>query len=707
MTFLTNQALTNDFSDQADWVARGTILRKIGRHHFAFLKGNLEGLDLRLLAERYLESADMPGDDLREAHTTLRWIRTELSMLARRHGKFAYARIISVSPDSMPIAGDASATPKQLPSLDAFREDHDPDGFYTETELIELFTEHYPLQKTDRKSARNVRLRDKQSRALVWLEARVATDPTLDDGVDGWLAPALSNRLIAVGILTLQDLIDTINGRGQRWYVTIPQLGERSAARILRWLHLTETALGTSVGQHALVKHSQMDVSAVRAQRNKEEAIVPLEFFSPRSEMDGSLGENRGVRNRSGVDNDYAAIHLWLSTLTPESNTWRSYRKEAERFLLWAILERGKPLSSVLTPDCIAYRDFLWDLGRMNDQSWSLVYTIPQEKWLGKRGTQRWSALWRPFEKLAPPAKPPMDISLEEQEQWIEKEERKNRIGVLSDSSQKLAHTILKSMCEWLMRQRYLDSNPWDGVPARKKQATKIQVDRSFTKSQWAFVMQYLGEMENDARRARLRFVLLFAYGTGLRLSELTGALICDLQYRETKGERTEAWTLNVIGKGDKERIVVVPSLVMKELHTYLAHRGYVTLDDAPQDAPLIDRLVGVPSPTRQQGKPIGQDDAQVKLSDQALYKMLKGFFTKVSVAMLAESISESKHIGQASTHWLRHTCGSHAVANGVPIEVLQANFGHASVDTTSIYITAEMDRRIEEMERFMQVTSA
>ena len=159
--------------------------------------------------------------------------------------------------------------------------------------------------------------------------------------------------------------------------------------------------------------------------------------------------------------------------------------------------------------------------------------------------------------------------------------------------------------------------------------------------------------------------------------------------------------------KGDKERIVVVPSLVMKELHTYLAHRGYVTLDDAPQDAPLIDRLVGVPSPTRQQGKPIGQDDAQVKLSDQALYKMLKGFFTKVSVAMLAESISESKHIGQASTHWLRHTCGSHAVANGVPIEVLQANFGHASVDTTSIYITAEMDRRIEEMERFMQVTSA
>jgi hypothetical protein len=36
----------------------------------------------------------------------------------------------------------------------------------------------------------------------------------------------------------------------------------------------------------------------------------------------------------------------------------------------------------------------------------------------------------------------------------------------------------------------------------------------------------------------------------------------------------------------------------------------------------------------------------------------------------------------------------------------LQANFGHASVDTTSIYITAEIDRRIEAMEAFMNQSS-
>lgn len=698
----SNQALANEFTDQADWAARGTILRKIGQHHFAFLKGHLEGLDLRLLAERYLESVDLPGGDLRQAHFTLRWIRSELAMLARRHGQFGYARIIALSPDKMAGSGATSAA-QATPSLDAFREECDPDGFYTESELIELYTEHYPPQRPDRKAARNQRLREKQARALVWLEARADLAPALDDRVDGWLASALSSRLVAVGITTLRELLAIINGRGQRWYVTIPQLGERSAARILRWLDLSATALGTPVGQHVLVKRSRMDRAAVVAQRPREEAIVPLEFFRPRAEIDGSAGENRGERNRSGVDNDYDAIRLWLSTITPDSNTWRSYRKEAERFLLWAILERGKPLSSLRTQDCIAYRDFLSDLGRLSDKSWSLAYHIPQDQWLGKRGTPRWSALWRPFEQL-PPLKPPTDQSPEELAQWREKQQENHsyRRGVLSDSSQKLAQTILKSMCEWLMRQRYLDSNPWDGVPTRKNPATRMQTVRCFTKSQWGFLMQYLDGMVHDGRHARLRFVLLFAYGTGLRLSELTGSRICDLKYQETKDQRTEAWTLNVIGKGDKERVVVVPSLVRKELHAYLAHRGYATFNDAPQDAPLIDRLVGVPFPARLDDKPIAPAVDQLKLSDQALYKILKSFFTKASLAMQAESVTEARHIAQASTHWLRHTCGAHAVANGVSIEVLQAT----SVNTTSIYITAEMDRRIEEMERFMQVAS-
>ena len=50
-------------------ITRARIARKVGLHHFAFLCGSLEGLDLAELGERYLET----GSDLRKARSTQRW----------------------------------------------------------------------------------------------------------------------------------------------------------------------------------------------------------------------------------------------------------------------------------------------------------------------------------------------------------------------------------------------------------------------------------------------------------------------------------------------------------------------------------------------------------------------------------------------------------------------------------------------------------
>ena len=50
-----------------------------------------------------------------------------------------------------------------------------------------------------------------------------------------------------------------------------------------------------------------------------------------------------------------------------------------------------------------------------------------------------------------------------------------------------------------------------------------------------------------------------------------------------------------------------------------------------------------------------------------------------------------------------RHTCGSHAIAQGVPLNVVQQNFGHASLNTTTIYtMQGVVETRFDEMERFM-----
>ena len=68
-----------------------------------------------------------------------------------------------------------------------------------------------------------------------------------------------------------------------------------------------------------------------------------------------------------------------------------------------------------------------------------------------------------------------------------------------------------------------------------------------------------------------------------------------------------------------------------------------------------------------------------------------------------AGSPDDARKLEAASTHWVRHTCGSHAVEQGVPLNVVQQNFGHASLNTTTIYTTQEVETRFDEVERFMQ----
>ena len=54
------------------------------------------------------------------------------------------------------------------------------------------------------------------------------------------------------------------------------------------------------------------------------------------------------------------------------------------------------------------------------------------------------------------------------------------------------------------------------------------------------------------------------------------------------------------------------------------------------------------------------------------------------------------------SKHWLRHTHGTNAVADGIPADVVQNNLGHASIATTGIYVHTEKKRRHAEMQRLL-----
>lgn len=100
------------------------------------------------------------------------------------------------------------------------------------------------------------------------------------------------------------------------------------------------------------------------------------------------------------------------------------------------------------------------------------------------------------------------------------------------------------------MDQTYLTYNPMKGL-APLRLTAPIQVDHSFTKAQWRYVVQYLKDHPPlEARDARARFLITFAYGTGLRRDELARARVSNLKRADFEDESlSDAWSWSSLGK--------------------------------------------------------------------------------------------------------------------------------------------------------------
>ena len=60
---------------------------------------------------------------------------------------------------------------------------------------------------------------------------------------------------------------------------------------------------------------------------------------------------------------------------------------------------------------------------------------------------------------------------------------------------------------------------------------------------------------------------------------------------------------------------------------------------------------------------------------------------------------NERDLLAGATTHWLRHTFGTRAIARQVPLDVIQTQMGIASIQTTpAIYGQAPIKRRVDEL---------
>ncbi|NUZ09111.1 phage integrase family protein [Piscinibacter koreensis] len=618
--------------------------RKLSSGHFAFMRSVVQGIDARKSWDRYLR-VEGEHTDLRRVRSTIAWIRSEFAAAARREMKPGTARLVLF--DATELKETVA-----LPSLEEFAIARGLEDF-SQAEQQEAYVEAYGTGTP--KASRRARLIARQLEALRWLEQLVAQEPGAQDEVGAWFAPTLAARLEKGGMRTLADVVARINGVGARWWTAVPGVGDLKASRIVEWLRLHEGSTGLRLGDHVATRRTKLQPVQLEAVVPRATAIVPFEKFVLPAEVDGRHGLYRAPQHQCmlAAQNDYEAIGAWLATLhVPKdkaSATYRAYRKEAERLLLWAIVEHGKPLSSLSVEDANAFKAFL---------------AAPPVRWCGPRHRQRWSPLWRPLE------------------------------GPLSAGALRQSLIILRSLCGFLVSQNYLIGNAFEGLSLPRQEGRAIGSRRTLTFAQWDFLQARMDEAPQDEFARRRARAIRWLYATGLRLSEIAGAKLGDLQrvsYRDAKGNDQTGWQLAVVGKGEKPRDVPVQDYLVEELSGELERHGFDpdVAAEGNGEVPVLARFDAGRAPTA--------------WSASALAKSIKAFMNEsASVA----SPEDAVQLRKATTHWLRHTHGSHAL-NGrtgqspVPIQVVQNNLGHASIATTSGYLTTERDARLAAMRGF------
>ena len=632
--------------------------RKLHSGHFAFMRALAQGLDERASWDRYLR---LEGEhtDLRTVRKTIAWIRAAFAAAATRAQRPGTARLIRLDPERF------AAAPAQ-PSLAVFAEDQGLEDF-SEAEQIEAYEAAYPSVGRAGQggpggaagpSSRRGRVMARQLEALRWLQELVAQEPRPGDGVTAWFNPSLAARLARAGVPTLFALVERINGIGARWWAQVPGIGALKASRILDWLQANEAALGLAVGRHVTQPRRQLAPTTLAAVVPAATALRPYEKFVLPAALDGSVGRFRGPPDKCLLmaANDHEAIGAWLASKRPGeeagqlSSTQRAYRKEAERLLLWAILERSKALSSLTVEDATDYRAFL---------------AAPPASWCGPRHHQRWSPLWRPLE------------------------------GPLAPAALRQALIILRSLFAFLMSQGYLVGNPLAAVALPQLPQRPLGSSRTLSFAQWDHLEALLQERGDTEVERRLRRALRWLYATGLRLAEITNVKCEDLEpidYRTDDGATATDWLLSVIGKGGRSRQVPVPAGLVEEFGQELVRHGFEAQVGAlgNQGIHVLARFDS-------------EQERPAAWSASGLYQAIKAF-----LAQAAEGLegAEAQQLRKASTHWLRHSHGSHALQgragqSPVPIQVVQNNLGHASVGTTSMYLTTERDERLKAMRGF------
>jgi integrase/recombinase XerD len=212
--------------------------------------------------------------------------------------------------------------------------------------------------------------------------------------------------------------------------------------------------------------------------------------------------------------------------------------------------------------------------------------------------------------------------------------------------------SCVRGFYKWLLMEKRVTRDPTVNI---ESPASWKVLPKSLAESEVSEMLEKTGAAARaaDASGAALRdhAMLELLYAGGLRVGEIVALRQEDL--------RLETASVQVRGKGDKERIVPIGRSAVEAIENYVK-RGRPGLAQTAGVGLQRTLFLSV------RGRP---------LTTQAVWQMVRGV---------------NRH---ASPHKLRHSCATHMVEHGADLRTVQILLGHADIATTQVYTHLAIDR--------------
>ena len=214
------------------------------------------------------------------------------------------------------------------------------------------------------------------------------------------------------------------------------------------------------------------------------------------------------------------------------------------------------------------------------------------------------------------------------------------RRGISARSAARYLSSV-RGLMRFLLRERVLREDPCALIDAPR---VGRRLPQTLTPEEILGLIEAPGR--KTARSRRDRAMLHIMYAAGLRVSELVGLRVADVDRRRG--------VVSAFGKGNKRRLVPLGQMSLEALDEYLADRA---------------------------SHPKASSSSVLFLSPRGTPLTRQAFWKRVLIYARAQGIRKP-----VSPHKLRHSFATHLLEGGADLRSVQTMLGHVDISTTEIY---------------------